>query len=83
MATQRRNEWQQGVIIGGKNRNTGALFGILIARKTGFMDVTIGNTRFYYNSYENADDIGTEFEDTVEQAETASTKKGMIWIRRK
>lgn len=83
MATQRRNEWQQGLIIAGHPNGNGYFPYILIARKTGFMDVTIGPRHYYHNSYENANDIGTELEDTVEQAQTASTKKGIIWIRRK
>lgn len=52
MATQRRNEWQQGLIIPVTDRSTGEKHVIVISRKTGFQDVWIGDQHLYYNAYE-------------------------------
>lgn len=73
----RRNEWQQGLIIAGHPDINGNFPYILIARRTGFMDVTIGNHYYYQNSYSNADEIE---DDALEEK---PKKKGIIWIRRK
>lgn len=59
-----------------KPKNNGSY--ILIARKTGFVDVWIGNKHYYYNSKE------TNIEKIIEDADAKEQKKkGVIVIRRK
>lgn len=44
-------KWQQGIIVESKKKNSnGQRQYVLVAKKTGFMDVTINGTRYYYNA---------------------------------
>lgn len=76
--------WQQGIILKGRPRKGKTPY-ILIARRTGFMDVWIGDQHFYYNyarSYNNSDDF--DVQQAVEEFnESQSSKKQTIVIRRK
>lgn len=83
MATQRRNEWQQGIILSTHTDSNGNFKYILISKKTGFRDVTIGGKRYYYNAnktFSKAKDIS--FEKIIKDNSKYEPLKQKIIVRR-
>lgn len=76
---------QEGIVFKGKRKKDGKTLYVVVAKRTGFMDVWIGNKRYYYNySQKNIDPSKISIEKIIEDAESQEQKKsGVIVIRRK
>lgn len=76
---------RQGVtVIKNKNPKKPGTY-ILISKKTGYIDVWIGNNHYYYsNVQKNVDPKKISIEKVIEDAEAKEQRsKGIIVIRRK
>lgn len=77
--------WQRGIIFVGKDKKSGRRKYVLIAKKTGFMDVWIEDKHFYYNhkeSYGPDDDV--DIQKAVDNYNAKNGKKKQkITIRKK
>lgn len=76
---------QEGIVIKGKIKRNGKTLYVVIAKRTGFMDVWIGGKRYYYNYVQNGVnpnniDINKVIRDIEAQEQK---KKGVIIIKRK
>lgn len=72
----------QGIALFGRSEpKTGKM--LWLSARTGYVDVTINGTRFYYNSKYQYDDVSKFNLSTILESETNKGKKGIIIISRK
>lgn len=72
-------------IISARSKKTGKTYYIMIAKRTGFLDVWIGNKHYYYNyNQKNINPNNLDIDKIVEDVQAREEKKrGVIIIRRK
>lgn len=70
-------------IIGIKNKNTGEERTLMIAEKTGFLDVWINGVHYYYNSMQEGDLSNVDVEQLVQDAASQQPRKRIVVVRRK
>lgn len=74
---------QRVKIISLRNKNTGEESAIMIAQKTGFLDVWIGDKHFYYNSMQEGDLSKVDVNQLAQDALPQQPKKTIVVVRRK
>lgn len=77
-------KYQQGYIFKFPRKNKKGNTILVMMKRTGFVDVTIGTTRFYYDEKEEYDSVeDIHMKDAFATDRRTTTKKGKIVVKKK